>query len=63
MLGRKGSNLRIVGPEPTALPLGYSPISVASQQNEQLTEKIKNKNKEKSSSRIVLQIQGEIKDP
>lgn len=26
MLGRKGSNLRMVGPEPTALPLGYSPI-------------------------------------
>ncbi len=24
-LGRKGSNLRMVGPEPTALPLGYSP--------------------------------------
>lgn len=27
MLGRKGSNLRMVGPEPTALPLGYSPMS------------------------------------
>ncbi len=26
MLGRKGSNLRMVGPEPTALPLGYSPL-------------------------------------
>ena|GEM_PF-1903563 len=25
-LGRQGSNLRITGPKPVALPLGYAPI-------------------------------------
>jgi hypothetical protein len=25
-LGRQGSNLRITGPKPVALPLGYAPV-------------------------------------
>ncbi len=29
-LGRQGSNLRMTGPKPVALPLGYFPIIVAS---------------------------------
>ena len=27
-LGREGSNLRITGPKPVALPLGYAPIKI-----------------------------------
>ena len=26
LLGRKGSNLRIIGSKPSALPLGYTPV-------------------------------------
>jgi hypothetical protein len=26
-LGRQGSNLRITGPKPVALPLGYAPLA------------------------------------